>query len=158
LKPFFHEYKQFVSCISPQVTLLRKKYEATVGPDFYFQDSRGNRYRPAKDKFLHNMGNIPWIFQWIPALQKDRFPVSYACHDIAWDTLHVNKWIHLTNTYTLVKCSRAESNRLLKEMVQAERGVILTSYVIRTGVGLGAMYEDVKEIFGGRRDFQPCPS
>lgn len=156
MTPRFCHADQFVSSVSPQVALLRKKYEAIVGPDFYFQDSKGNRYRPARDKFLHNMGNVPWLFQIIPAFQKDRFPISYACHDIAWETLKIRKWVHLTNEYILIPCSRSESNRLLKEMVQAEKGEVVTSYFIRSGVAIGALYMDGKELFGGRRDFQPC--
>jgi hypothetical protein len=158
MTPRFFHADQFVSSISPEVTVLRKKYVANVGPDFYFQDSKGNRYKPARDNFLHNMGNVPWLFQIIPAFQKDRFPISYACHDIAWETLRIRKWIHLTNEYILIRCTRSESNRLLKEMVQAENGEVATRYMIRSGVAFGALYMDVKEVFGGRRDFQPCQS
>jgi hypothetical protein len=159
MKPRFIAASEFRIEITAEPTLLRKSYRATVGPNFSFVDSKGHRYRPAADTFLHNMGSIPWLFQFIPALQKDRFPISYACHDEAWATLKVRKYNDVIGAWETIKCSRSESNRILKEMIQAEKGLNFTSYVVRTGVMFGALYCDILEVFGAaRKDMTPCPS
>ena len=159
MKPRFVAASEFRNEITAEPTLLRKKYRATVGPNFCFVDSKGRRYRPAENTFLHNMGTIPWLFQLIPAFQKDRFPISYACHDEAWETLKIRMYDELRGQWITIRCSRSEANRILKEMIQAEKGANITSYFVRTGVAFGALFVDALELVGAaRKDMTPCPS
>ena len=136
----------------------RRMYEAHVYPEFALRASDGRRYRPAQDKFPHNFGTVPSLFQIVPALQKDRWRIGFPWHDNLCETGKIKVLSEDGMTWLLMEVSRPWADRFLCfELGVAETAWFATRVVVYGGVSLGTGWASLRGVLdkGKRQRVRP---